>query len=249
MIKKNFHTHCTFCDGKNTAEEMVLAAIDAGLETLGFSSHSYTFFDESYCIKKNEQDKYIAEIHRLKEKYNDKIEILCGIEQDYYSEESTDKFDYSIGSVHYLKFDDEYVPVDEGSDKHIYAINKFLNGDTLAFAELYFETVADVVNKTNCDIIGHFDLISKFREKQPIFDETSPRYINAWKKALDKLIPTGVPFEINTGAISRGVRTTPYPTPEMIDYIKSKGGKLIMSSDTHSKDSVTCCFDKYEHLL
>ena len=27
-FKTNYHTHCTFCDGKNTAEEMVLSAIE-----------------------------------------------------------------------------------------------------------------------------------------------------------------------------------------------------------------------------
>ena len=34
--KANFHTHSKFCDGKNTAEEMVLAAIDKGFTVLGF---------------------------------------------------------------------------------------------------------------------------------------------------------------------------------------------------------------------
>ena len=29
----DLHMHTTFCDGKNTPEEMVLSAIDKGLET------------------------------------------------------------------------------------------------------------------------------------------------------------------------------------------------------------------------
>ncbi len=42
-VKKhsNYHTHTTFCDGENSPEEMVLAAIDAGLPELGFSGHSH----------------------------------------------------------------------------------------------------------------------------------------------------------------------------------------------------------------
>ena len=39
MIKTNYHTHSTFCDGKNTPEEMVLKAIEDNFDILGFSSH------------------------------------------------------------------------------------------------------------------------------------------------------------------------------------------------------------------
>ena len=40
-ILSNAHTHTTFCDGKNTAEEMVQAALDNGFVSLGFSGHSF----------------------------------------------------------------------------------------------------------------------------------------------------------------------------------------------------------------
>ena len=66
---RDFHTHTIYSDGGNTPEEMVLAAIDRGLECIGFSDHSYTFFDESYCMKLEAIPEYIAEIAGLKEKY------------------------------------------------------------------------------------------------------------------------------------------------------------------------------------
>ena len=59
----NFHTHTTFCDGQNTPEEMVLAAIEKGFSALGFSGHGYTTFDTSYCI--TDTDGYCREIKRL----------------------------------------------------------------------------------------------------------------------------------------------------------------------------------------
>ena len=40
MLLQNLHTHTVFGDGKNTAEEMVRAAIAAGCGSLGFSEHS-----------------------------------------------------------------------------------------------------------------------------------------------------------------------------------------------------------------
>ena len=101
--KTNYHTHTQYCDAKNTAEEMVLVAIERGLSTLGFSGHSYLHFDDSYTMCLEEYESYANEINALKEKYKDKIRILCGIEQDYFSPVPTQKFDYVIGSVHYVE--------------------------------------------------------------------------------------------------------------------------------------------------
>ena len=237
---RDLHTHTVFSDGKNSPEEMVISAIEKGLCEIGISDHSYTDFDTSYCIKKEKISEYKAEILRLKSKYSVKISVLCGIEQDYFSSEPTDGYDYVIGSVHYIFKNGEYVPMDESPLILKNAAEKFFNGDIYALAEEYFKTVSDVVRKTNADIIGHFDLITKFNEIAPLFDEKNPRYIKARNNALDELLKTGKPFEINTGAISRGYRTTPYPSAEAIEYIKKKGGKFILSSDAHSTE--TLCF-------
>jgi len=71
-----------------------------------------------------------------------------------------------------------------------------------------------------------------------LFDEKNERYIRAWQAAVDKLIEANIPFEINSGAISRGYRTTPYPSKDIMDYIIKKGGRFIYSSDSHNKDSI-----------
>ena len=249
MITKDLHMHTCYCDGAGTPEEMVKSAIEKGLHTVGISGHSYTFFDESYCMQKAEVPRYLAECRYLRAKYFDRIHVLCGVEQDYYSDYPTDKFDYVIGSVHYVKVDEEYIPVDESVAILKDAVEKYFDGDIYTLCELYFATVADVVNQTDCDIIGHFDLISKFIEREPLFDTHHPRYIAAWQKAVDQLVEYGVPFEINTGAISRGYRTQPYPAEEMIAYIKARGGRFVLSSDAHSTDSIAYGFDRYNEEL
>ena len=73
-IIANYHTHTTVCDGKNTPEETVLAALDGGFSALGFSSHGYTPFDLKYCM--HDTEAYISEISRLKEKHKGKIVII-----------------------------------------------------------------------------------------------------------------------------------------------------------------------------
>ena len=248
MITKDLHMHTCYCDGSAAPEDMVISAIEKGLSTVGVSGHSYTFFDESYCMQKAEVPRYLAECRYLRAKYFDRIHVLCGVEQDYYSDYPTDEFDYVIGSVHYVKVDEEYIPVDESVAILKNAVEKHFNGDIYALCELYFATVADVVNKTDCDIIGHFDLISKFIEREPLFDFRHPRYVAAWQKAVDTLLRYDVPFEINTGAISRDYRTSPYPNEDMIAYIKEHGGRFVLSSDAHSTDAIAYKFEDYEAL-
>lgn len=87
MIKANLHTHTAWCDGKNTAEEMVLSAIEAGFDVLGFSGHSYTSFDESYCMSREDTHVYRQEIRRLADVYRDRIAVFCGIEQDLFADD------------------------------------------------------------------------------------------------------------------------------------------------------------------
>lgn len=248
MTTKDLHCHTTYCDGANTPEEMVLSAIDKGLDTIGICAHSYTFFDTSYCIRKEAIPRFLAEVHYLRAAFYDRIHVLCGVEQDYYSAEATDDFDYVIGSVHYLKCGSDYVPVDETPELLRDAAEKHFGGDIYALCEQYYATVADVVSRTACDIIGHFDLVTKFVERTDLIDVHHPRYVAAWQSAADELLKTGVPFEINTGAISRGYRTSPYPSAEIIDYIKAHGGELILSSDAHSADAAAFQFDKFESL-
>ncbi len=246
--KGDFHTHTNYCDGKNSPEEMILSAIEKGLEAYGFSGHGYTAFDLRYCMDLDETAAYKRDILALKEKYKDKIEVLLGIELDAFSDHDTSDYDYVIGSCHYVEKDGKYRAVDEKAYEVEAICNEWYGGDYYAFAEDYFKVVASLASK-KIDIIGHFDLITKFNEGDKLFDTKNPRYLAAAKSAIDALLPLGVPFEINTGAISRGYRTEPYPAKNLIDYIKEKGGTLILNSDTHSKDNIAFQFDKWKHLL
>ena len=248
MILQDLHTHTTYCDGKNTPEEMVLAAIDKGLSRIGFSGHGYTFFDETYCMSIPNVIKYMAEINALKEKYKGKISIRCGVEQDYYSNFSRMGFDYVIGSVHYIKIGEEYIPVDESAEILTAAAEKHFGGDIYALAEEYFRTAGDVLAKTGGDIIGHFDLISKFNEDGRLFDESHPRYVKAYTEAIDRLLPYGKPFEINMGAIARGYRTHPYPSKAQIEYIAAHGGSFILTGDTHAAENLCYEFEKWYEI-
>lgn len=236
----DLHMHTVFSDGKNTAEEMVREAIRKGLETVGISDHSS---GDPCGMKLEENVLYKAEIGRLKKKYAGQIRVLCGLERDFLTDDFSE-YDYTIGSVHWLPMPDGHrVSIDWTAEKLREGAEKYFAGDMYAVAEAFYAAEARVVEVTKCDIIGHFDLMTKFIEQDPAFDPTHPRYVRAWQEAADALLATGKPFEVNTGAMSRGYRTSPYPSAEIRQYILARGGKLLLSSDAHAKENIAYGFD------
>lgn len=240
--KMNFHTHTTYCDGKESVESMIQAAIAKEFVCLGFSGHVFNDFrpedQDIWCMSPERTQKYIAEVRSMAEKYKDKIEILCGIEQDFCSSVSTEGFDYVIGSVHYAEKDGKYYCVDESPAVLEAAIREGFGGDPYALTKRFFEMEAEVVQKTNATFIGHFDLVTKFNEGNRYFDPMDKRYRNAALEAMDALIETGRPFEINTGGMYRGFRTEAYPSIQLLKDLKARGGEILLSSDSHDGQSI-----------
>ena len=75
MRYSNLHNHSDFSDGKHTPEENVLSAIEKNMMSLGFSDHSFTACDPSYCMWEEKYDAYKQEINRLKQKYAKQLPI------------------------------------------------------------------------------------------------------------------------------------------------------------------------------
>ena len=249
MINSDFHIHSTYCDGKNSLEELICAAVDKKMDAIGFSGHSHTSFDESYCMSAENTEKYIRDIRKLKLKYKDSIEIYLGIEKDRFSDiTDLDRFDYVIGSVHYAAKNGVYIPVDESAEILMNGVNEHYEGDIYSFCEDYFRLVCSLADDSTADIIGHFDLVTKFNERDKLFDTTDKRYVSAVNEALYLLAAKDKIMEINTGAISRGYRTIPYPDEDILIKWRKLGGRIIFSGDAHSIDGMCFKFDQAERL-
>ena len=163
--KQCLHTHSTFCDGKNSLEEMVLSAIGKNFDSIGFSGHSYMDIYADFSMGEEKAAAYKAEIKRLQQVYGDKIKIFCGLEKDNYTKASTDGYDYLIGSVHAVQYGDELLYIDWSADRTRDSVQRVFGGDGLAYAKAYFQAVADLPKYGSFDILGHFDLFTKFNEK------------------------------------------------------------------------------------
>lgn len=245
---QDLHTHTVFCDGKDAPEEMVRAAVALGMDSLGFSGHAPMEPPGSWTMSEEDVPRYRAEILRLREAYAGRLEIFLGLELDADSPPQTGPWDYTIGSVHQVIRDGVPLPVDESEPVLLQNAARYCGGDLLAFAEDYYRRVGEVPEKTGCQILGHFDLVCKFNEGDRLFDTSHPRYVAAALGALDRLAAQDVIFEINTGAMSRGYRSAPYPAPWLLRAMEARGLPICITSDCHRADTLLYAFGQAEEL-
>lgn len=249
IYKQNLHIHTTFCDGKDTPEETVLTAIQKGYDSIGFSEHSYMYYSRDHHINLEDLPKYKACVNELKHKYADKIKIFCGLEYDIYSDIDMSGYDYLIGSVHFLDVNGEKIPFERPVPEVRQMIDTYFGGDPMKYVEKYYETLASLYKYGNFDIIGHLDLITKHREKTVLFDENSKQYRDCVLTALESLSGKIPLFELNSGAIARGHRITPFPCDYLLPELKRLGFGAVITSDCHDRRYLDCYYKESLELL
>lgn len=233
------HTHSTMCDGRNTLAEMAQAAYRAGAVSFGASGHSHTPIPEDEGgVLPVDMTAYRREVLRLREEYAGRMDVLLGIELDNCADVTAEGFDYWIGSAHRLRGPDgRLYTVDWNAETLAECRTEAFGGDAYAMAERYYAEVCRMASRKP-DILGHIDLITKFNEDGGFFDEENPRYRAAALDALHAADPKETLLEINTGAMSRGYRTAPYPAIFLLREWRDMGGKIILTADAHSAEDI-----------
>ena len=233
------HTHATCCDGKSTLEEMAAAAYAAGVKYYGVSCHSHTplELDAGYVLPAD-MTAYRKAVLDLREQYAGRMEVLLGLEWDSQSDISPEGFDYWIGSAHYQRRENSICyAADWGEEAFTACRDEACGGDALAVTEGYFREVRRVA-AMKPTILGHMDLITKLNAGNRFFDESAPRYRSAALEALHAVDPHATVLEINTGGMARGYRNTPYPALFLLKEWRAMGGRVILTSDSHSADTI-----------
>ncbi len=230
MIHANFHTHTTLCDGADTPEAMAEAALALGFRQLGFSGHMDPDIHMDWAA-------YRRRIADLRAAYEGRMDILCGVELDaFWTGEEPAGAEYVIGSTHFLPDSGgALVALDDSFDRVDRLCRERFGGDWYALCAAYYAAEAEVVAKTRCRIVGHFDLVARFNHQHPAFDETDPRYLKPAMEALTALAETGAAFELNCGAYNRGRRRDFYPIRPLLRELALRNVPLFISSDAHSK--------------
>ncbi len=259
MHYASLHNHTTYCDGSNSAEEMVIAAIEKNLKTVGISTHGPLPFRAKYAIDKEKIEDYIREVNLLKEKYKEKIQVLLGMEFDYFFDEEFshvdpdlfDRLDYWIGSVHYLGRYESGEPwaVDASLEAVVDGIEKSYDKNVQKAFEDYYKFVGEMVIKYRPNIVGHLDLIKKNNKNNVLFDENEDWYRKAVFGCLEKIKSAGSVLEINTGARARGHEIEQYPSKWILEQCNKLDIPITLNADAHKSIHIAYMFDEMHELI
>lgn len=244
----DFHTHHDRCGhARGTIRDYVEAAIANGLDMIGISDHSPHFYSEEeqlypgITMAKSEFKHYVDEVLQLKEEYKDRIEILLGVESDFFPEhievyrEQYKKypFDYIIGSVHFVD-----------------GVNIFKKGrwdgltdeQKIKTKETYYELIQQSAKSGLFQILGHIDAMKGF------YPEFSAIQTDAIEHTLKIAAEHDLAIEINTSGKTKDCGGW-YPADDILERALHYGVDVTFGSDAHVPERVGDDFELVQQKL
>lgn len=241
----NFHSHTQFCDGRFTMDEMVEAAVAAGLRHWGFSPHSPLPFSGSPCnMTAGDVAAYLDEVERLRAKWGDSIKLYAGMEIDYISPDwgpaigyfQDMRLDYRIGSVHFVPSREGPVDVDGSAESFKVKMGRYFDNDIRYVVEAFYRQSMEMVEAGGFDIIGHFDKIGLNASAFSPGIENEAWYRRLHDELLGLILEKGVLIEVNTKAREKFNRF--FPDEATIGQLCGLGVRPVVNSDAHFIDKV-----------
>ncbi|AIQ14258.1 histidinol-phosphatase [Paenibacillus durus] len=237
-MKFDLHTHhfrCGHADGN--IRNYVEAGVKAGLEVIGISDHTPYFGDPSdqafphIAMAKSEFSAYVEEVLSLKKEYKGVIDVLLGIESDYFPEhvEAYRKmldaypFDYVIGSVH--------------STGGVSIFNKgrwrgLETKEKVAVKTEYYRLISESARTGMFQILGHIDAM---KGNYPDFSNIpAPGPVD---ECLKVIADCGVAIEINTSGKTK-LSGGWYPSDDILERALRYGVQVTFGSDAHKPSRV-----------
>ncbi|MCK9452210.1 MAG: histidinol-phosphatase [Bacteroidales bacterium] len=253
MIGHNLHTHSLCSDGKSTIEQMVKAAIDQGMHTLGMSDHAEVPFENHFAIKAGKTTEYLAEVKRLQQVYAQQIQLYLSLEidfipglmEDFQSRIASYGLDYTIGAVHLVGKDkSENLWFIDGPKREIYddGLKQFFGGDIRAAVKAFYTQTNQMIQQESFDIIGHFDKI-KMHNSDRYFMESEKWYKDLVLETLQLIKEKGVIAEVNTRGIYKKRSKSLFPSNWILEEMKQLEIPAIISSDAHHASELQLHFD------
>ena len=242
---QDLHLHSDFSfDSSTNPEENIKSAIKNNIKIMAFTDHMDNFCQNSRDIS-FDLEKYFSTIYKLREKYEDKIKILAGIEVGI-AYENADKinefieenpFDFVIGSIHAVEFED------------VWSNRKNIEKNPEYYYRKYYKYMLDSVRSCkNFSVLGHIDYIDRYLEDKSVIPDFS-FYEDLIEEILKELIKTNRGFEYNTAGF-RNELTHANPKDKILEKYKNLGGNIItLGSDSHFPDTISYKIDEgIKHL-
>lgn len=250
-IKTDFHIHTSLStDGLSSMEAMVEHGIRLGLTRLCFTEHMD--YDNTYDKNPDGTDAFIVNMNDYlkrfricKKRYENKIELLFGIElglqehlSDYYHTFIKKyPFDFVIGSSHLANGMDPYYEV------------FFENRSVKEAYTSYFEAILkNVTIHNDYDVYGHIDYVVRYgKESKEEFLYTY--YADILDSILMTLIEKGKGIEVNTSGFKYDIGGL-HPHISILKRYKELGGEILtIGSDAHETRHLAYKFDKAGSIL
>lgn len=228
LLKNNYHVHTYRCGhAKGSEEEYVIAAIDCGFKTIGFSDHIFLpGFPQPGIRGDFEQlDDYIKTLKKLRRKYKKQINILIGFEAEYieqfipyYKDLLKNKgVDFLILGQHCYIYNNKY-----GFYNSHHHSEEMVN--------LYVEHLIKGMESGLFSFVCHPD---HYLSGYVYWDDFA---IQAGKRIIEASIKYDCPLEININ----GIRAKhAYPNDMFWELVSNyKDVKVIINSDAHSPNQL-----------
>lgn len=247
-VKFDLHTHHYRCGhAAGEIQDYIQAAIELGLDAIGISDHS-PFFASSedhavpaIAMAKSEFGRYVAEVLELKRKYEGKIDVLLGVESDYFPEHETlyrdiyDQypFDYKIGSVHWV------------AGRSIFDKNRWKDrssSELIQEKEEYYSLIAQSARSGMFNILGHIDAMKGY------YPPFSDLYTPVVDKTLQIIAEHEVAIEVNTSGITKDCGGW-YPTDALLERALHYGVPITFGSDAHIPERVADDLEQVRNKL
>lgn len=226
-------------------EETVESAIEKGLVAICLTDH-YRMppnFSDATDDARVQYPQYMEDVMKAKNKYKNEIEVIFGAEFEWlagfedWTEEETKKypFDYTIGSVHYVRG----IPIDFIPEYFEKAIN--LCGGIQGLVKEYFLQTRRCAQSMLFSSIGHLDRIKEFNRN--FYSEDETWYRKEVLETLDCISKTTKTMEINTSGL-RKVCKAIYPSEWIVRQACKRNIDLTIGSDAHTPENIGSGLEK-----
>lgn len=229
MIRGNYHTHTTRCKhAVGRDEEYVKRAIEAGYDVLAFTDHSpwnlLPFESGMIRMDVDELEGYVQSVRSLKKKYHGQIQILLGLEAEYFEtridwlKEIKEKYemDLIVFGNHFHEYDKMGLYYGFYSDRKN-VVKDYVN-DAVAGMRTGLYT-----------IFAHPDL---FVSSLVDWNDNTVEEVN---RLCDVANECNVILEYNLGGLRNGGK---YPYLPFWEIVASKGCRVIIGVDAHNPNDL-----------
>jgi histidinol-phosphatase (PHP family) len=232
VLKFDLHTHHERCGhATGSIRDYIEAAVSGGLQVVGISDHSPYFASDQespfplIAMAKRDFKVYVDEVLRLKEQYKGKIEVLLGVESDFFPEHAEVyrkvydgyPFDYIIGSVH------QCGGVSIFNRRRWKGLNE---QGQIAQKECYYDLIQQSARSGMFQILGHIDAMKGF---YPAFSAIQTKAVEDTMRIIGDC---GVAIEINTSGSTKDVGGW-YPADDILEMALHYGIDVTFGSDAH----------------